>query len=327
MARPLRLQFNGALYHLLVRANHRQLLFRDYRDRRWYLQLLRRYKNQLGYRLYAYVLMSRHLHLLIETPKGNVSQLMQRLGTSYTSYFNRRHRRRGTLFEGRYKSTLIDKETCLTEVTRYIHRDQFHLSTLKRKRDYPWSSYAIYLGRRVSDLVETEPVLSRFGVAIRAQRKQYQYYVEKEAGKGNDYPGKISSQQILGPTEFVKKVSSLPPDKKNNNENPPLKMAGQILREFSLSQDAYLGGNLRKWKKRVLARHVAMYLLRSETTLPLRSIGELLGVKAPAVTLAVNKIEQLLQREKLSKNVKVLLNSGSLPLSNESDNIFVPMKN
>ena len=125
MARALRVQFDGALYHLVVRANNRQPLFRDTHDRRHYLDLLSRYRGQFGFRIYCYLLINRQVHLLIETPKGNVSKIIQCLGTSYTSYFNRRHRRRGTLFEGRYNSYLVDRETALAEVTRYIHRACF----------------------------------------------------------------------------------------------------------------------------------------------------------------------------------------------------------
>jgi len=327
MARPLRLQFNGALYHLLVRANHRQLLFRDYRDMRRYLQLLSRYRNQLGYRLYAYVLMNRYVHLLIETPKGNVSQLMQRLGTSYTSYFNRRHKRRGTIFEGRYKSSLVDKKSCLLEVTRYIHRVQFQSPRIKKKRDYPWSSYAVYLGRRASNLVDIKPVLDSFSSPMRAQRRRYEQFVEKDHVKGTCHPEKISSQQIVGPSDFVKRVSSFPLDQKDNEEEPPLKKAEQILRAVSLAQAANLDEDIQKWKKRVLTRHVAMYLLRSQTTLPLRSIGEILGVKAPAVAVAVGKVEQLLERDQVSKNVKELLKSGHPQLSDKAEKTFVPKKN
>lgn len=308
MARPLRLQFEGALYHLVVRAINRQPFFRDHLDRRRYLENLSRYRGQFGCRLYAYVLMSRHVHLLLETPRGNVSKVMQCLGTSYTSYFNRRHKRRGTLFEGRYQSRLVDKDNYLLEVTRYIHRCHFHAS-LKKKRDYPWSSYPIYLGRRISDLVETEPVLSRFGRGMREQRRRYQEFVEK--GNGN-----VSTHIVCSRT-FMERGSSEPHNPQGSVEDHPLEKAQRILREVSLSLGPNETGDLRERRKRTLVRHVAMYLIRSQTTLPLRSIGELLGVKAPAVALAIGKVEQLLKREDFSNRLKHLLKGNSFLTSGE----------
>ncbi len=94
MARALRTQFEGAIYHLIVRGNNRQPLFREGKDREHYLELLKRYREQFGYRLYAYNLLTNHLQRLLETPKGNVSKIMQRLGTSYADYFNRKYKRR-----------------------------------------------------------------------------------------------------------------------------------------------------------------------------------------------------------------------------------------
>jgi hypothetical protein len=241
----------------------------------------------------------------METPRGNVSKVMQCLGTSYTLYFNRRHKRRGTLFEGRYHSRLVDKDNYLLEVTRYIHRSHFHVR-LGKKRDYPWSSYPIYLGRKASDLVETKPVLSQLGRGAREQRRRYRDFVEKAKGNGNSYPGSVRSQ-IVGSRSFLERVQSQAPHKQDDNGEPPLRKAERIMREVSLSLGSNEIGDLRERRRRTLVRHVAMYLIRHRTTLPLRSIGELLGVKAPAVALAIGKIEQLLKREDFSKRLKHLL--------------------
>lgn len=318
MARPLRLQFEGAVYHLVVRANNRQPLFRDYQDRRRYLELLSRYRDQFGCKLYAYVLTSRHVHFLLETPRGNISKVMQCLGTSYTSYFNRRHRRRGTLFEGRYQSYVIDKEKYLLEGTRYIHRNHFQSGLdIKKKRDYTWSSYCIYLGRRTSDLIEAEPILSRFGRGIRARRRRYRQFVEKGNVRGNTYPFKLNPQQIVG---------SQPQTSQNNGEKPALRRAEKILREVSLSLGPNEAGDLRERRRRTLVRHVAMYLIRRETPLPLRSIGELLGVKAPAVALAIGKVERLLKREDFSNRLKNLLKIDGFLSSDRAGEYSPPEK-
>ncbi len=301
MARPLRIQFEGALYRLAVRANNREPLFRDNKDRRKYLELLSRYRDQFGCRIYAYLLMTRFAQLLLETPRGNISKVMQCIGTSYTSYFNRRYRRRGTLFEGRYKSFLIDKENSLPEVTRCIHR-RYLKANSGRKRDYSWSSYPIYLGRAVSNIVETEPVLTRFGRRIREQRKRYRRFVERER-EGNA----VAVQIQPGTAQFLS--TPRPEIGFRDDHETPLKKAERLLLEIELRLACAEASELRKGR-RALARHIAMYVIRSETALSLRSIGELLGVKAPAVAVAIGKVRELLKQDNFSNTLVRLLDAG-----------------
>jgi len=296
MARPLRHQFEGALYHLVVRGNARKRLFRDDRDRRCYLELLHRYRNQFGLRIYAYVLMNCRVHLLVETPQGNVSKLMQCLGTSYASYFNRRYKRNGGLFDGRYRSyLLLDKEVFLPEATRYIHRAP-HGSVLNRNRSYRWSSYRVYLGSNGSNLVDTGPVLSRLGEGIGAQQKRYREFAEENRA-GKNYRAMVRSQISTG----------FPPGHLDHQQSTSLKKAHEILRNVRLSLESKDVPGPRMRKKRALAHHVAMYLIRRQTSLSLNAIGGLLGVKAPAVALAIGKLEKLLRVGELPRVVRSLL--------------------
>lgn len=323
MARPLRVQFDGALYHLVVRANNRQPLFRDKVDRLRYLELLSRNQGRFGFKIYCYLLLTRQVHLLIETPKGNVSKIMQCLGTSYTAYFNRHHKRRGTLFEGRYKSFLVNKETSLAEATRYIHRAHFQSGiNTKKKRSYPWSSYRVYLGRKKSDLVNTEPVLSHFGQGLREQRRRYQKFVENGKFREYAYPNSPNATPTMNIAGLADNLSSQRQNSQshNNGEEVSLRMAEKILREVNLSLTPNEMGNLREGRKKALARHVAMYLIRKQTSLPLRSIGELLGVKAPAVALGIGKVERLLKREDSFGAVRNLIaNNAFLSLARSEE--------
>lgn len=269
-----------------------------------------RYGRQLGCKLYAYLLKSRYAYLLMETPRGNVSRVMQRLGTAYTGYFNRRHKRRGPLFEGRYRSCLIDKETGLAEVTRYIHRDQFRSSPkIKNKRDYPWSSYQIYLGRKASSLVDTRTVLSQFGRHSAERKRRYREFVEKANGRAGGHLGRIGFQQIVGPADFIARVSLRARQPSEVGKEPSLRMTQRIIEAVLLSlgsAKAVDDGRARR-KREALIRHVTMYLIRLHTPLPLRSIGGLLGVKAPAVALAIGKVERLLKRGEFSKEIRELI--------------------
>lgn len=315
MTRPLRIQFGGALYHLVVRAHHRQALFSDNEDKQQYLDLLQRYRGRFNIIIYAFSILTREVHLLLETPNGDVSKIMQCLGTGYTQYYNRRYRRRGPLFEGRYKSYIIHKETYLSDLTRYIHRAHFRSSlNARRRRDYPWSSYRAYLGRELSDLLGIEAVLSKFGTNVEDQRRRYQRYVE-DGRRGNPYPARIIAQQIVGPVEFVEKMLSDFQDVRVHGERSALKKAERILRalSLSLSPEEYL--RLKERRSRALLRHVAMYVIRRQTMLPLRAIGAMLGVKASAVALAIVRLENRLKEGSAPPLIKTLLNSASfLPM-------------
>jgi putative transposase len=121
MARPLRIEYPGAYYHVTSRSNERRAIFADDTDKRRFLEILETTSNLFGAEVHGYVLMRNHFHLILMTPTANLQKFMQRFNTSYTVYFNRRHHRTGHLFQGRYKALLIDRDTYLLELSRYLH--------------------------------------------------------------------------------------------------------------------------------------------------------------------------------------------------------------
>jgi REP element-mobilizing transposase RayT len=147
MARRARVEYPGALYHVITRGNQRQRIFRDDRDRDKYLEILSSLKNQFSFRISAYVLMLSHTHLLLESGEVPLSRIMQRLGSGYTQYFNRRHKQVGHLFQGRYKAILCDKGSYLLELTRYLHLNPVRAKVVKDPWEYKWSSYGGYVGK------------------------------------------------------------------------------------------------------------------------------------------------------------------------------------
>ena len=145
MTRALRIEYPGAVYHVICRGNNRQAIFRDDQDRKRYIEKLSAYCQDKKVDLLAYCLMSNHVHVLFETPEGKLSKMMQAFQTSYTLYFNRRHGRTGHVFEQRYKAMLVDKDNYLVQVSRYIHLNPVEAKLAERPQDYRWSSYASYL--------------------------------------------------------------------------------------------------------------------------------------------------------------------------------------
>ena len=242
MARTLRPQFEDALYYITVRGNNRQPLFRDYQDQGHYIELLDRYRDRFGCRLYAYILLSNHLHLLLETPRANVGRFMQCLGTSYVAYFNRRYKRRGTLFEGRYRSDLVAKNELL-EFARQAHT-------------------------------------CKLGHGVGEQRDIKRSFSPTVSPTGTIHP------QVEG-TDFEK--------------------AENIIQKVRLSMGLSELEDMRERRRTALARHLAMYLIRKQTVLPLRSIGDLLGVKPAAVTIAVGKMEKRLKDGGFPSHIELLL--------------------
>ena len=135
MARPLRIQYRGAVYNVTCRGNERKEIFRDDKDRQAFLEILVHSLKTYNINLCSYVLMNNRFHLLIETPLGNLGEFMRHFNISYTGYFNRRHNRAGHLYQGRYKSLVVDRNEYLSSLSRYIHLNPVPIKTLRQKSE------------------------------------------------------------------------------------------------------------------------------------------------------------------------------------------------
>ncbi len=169
MARPLRIEYPGAVYHVTMRGNNRRCLFRWDQDRERFLLSLSESLERFDVRLYLFSLMTNHIHLVLETPRGNLSRFMHRLQTAYTVYFNRRHRESGHLMQGRFGASVVDEDGYILKLSRYVHLNPVFIKAYKSKpvhervqmlRNYRWSSYRSYIGRsKRLDFVEYSPIL------------------------------------------------------------------------------------------------------------------------------------------------------------------------
>ncbi len=187
MARPLRIEFPGALYHITSRGNARQQTFGDDEDREAFLATLAWVVERFGWRCHAYCLMDNHFHLLIETPQPNLSRGMRQLNGVYTQSFNRRHRKVGHLFQGRFKAIVVDKDNYLLELARYIVLNPVRAKMVKTPDRYPWSSYRPMLGLApVPPALATDWVLDQFARTRSVARKRYAAFVH--AGIGDASP-------------------------------------------------------------------------------------------------------------------------------------------
>jgi len=174
MARPLRLQFPGALYHVISRGDNRRAIVKDDTDRQRRLDWLARTVQRHEWRLHAFVLMTNHEHLFVETPQPNLAEGMKLLNAAYTQYFNSRYKRCGHLFQGRYKSQLVENEGHYDEISRYIHLNPVRAGMVEDPANYSWSSYPgyIHLKRRL-DWIDYRRVLYPFAPGRTHKNQKY----------------------------------------------------------------------------------------------------------------------------------------------------------
>lgn len=203
MARPLRIEYPGAVYHITSRGNERKSVFKDELDREAFLKVLTQVNKRYHWFCHAYCLMDNHYHILIETPDGNLSIGMRQLNGVYTQIFNRRHRRIGHLFQGRFKAILIQKNSHLLEVCRYVVLNPVRARKVKQPGDWEWSSYLATAGKTAPHpcLIQ-DWILGQFSRTRRKAEKEYQEFVDLGMGKETIWT-KVMGQSILGGDEFV----------------------------------------------------------------------------------------------------------------------------
>jgi putative transposase len=203
MARKPRLEIEGGLYHLITRGVNREDIFHSPEDHRKFLLLIEQQKLKLPFYLYAYCLMTNHVHLLIERRTDDIGRIMHRVLTGYSQYYNRRYRRVGHLFQGRHKAILCESDPYLAELVRYIHLNPVRAKMVRKAEKYPYSSHRSYIGIEPSGIVDVDPVLRRFAVRKAIARKRFAEFVAAGARLGHQEQFYETDSGVLGSEEFV----------------------------------------------------------------------------------------------------------------------------
>ena len=203
MARPLRIEFDGAVYHITSRGNEQKPIFGDDEDRITFLDTVKEVNSRFNWLCHAYCLMDSHYHLVIETPDANLSKGMRQLNSVYTQKFNRRLQRTGHVFQGRYKAILVERESHLLEVCRYVVLNPVRAGVVERAGEWKWSSYngTAKKGERHACLT-TEWVLSQFARRQDKARASYRRFVEEGVGTDTIWED-VRGQCILGQDGFI----------------------------------------------------------------------------------------------------------------------------
>jgi putative transposase len=207
MARPLRIEFAGALYHITSRGDRREAIFEDDEDREAFLRVLGEVVQRYNWICHAFCLMTDHYHLVTETAEGNLSQGMRQLNGVYTQASNRRHNRNGHLFQGRFKGILVDKDSYLLELSRYVVLNPVRAAMVDLPEQWPWSSYGATMGEvPVPKWLAVDGLLRRFGSKRAQARERYRRFVLEGAGRGI-WEG-LRQQIYLGDDAFVARIQA-----------------------------------------------------------------------------------------------------------------------
>ncbi|MCH8106576.1 MAG: transposase [Proteobacteria bacterium] len=220
MARPIRLEYSGALYHITSRGDRQEDIYETNTDRENYLSILNRVCETYNWVCHAYCLMSNHYHLLIETPDANLCRGMRQLNGVYTQSFNRAHRRVGHVFQGRYKAILAEKESYLLELSRYIVLNPVRAGMVSTAGDWPWSSYRATAGQIEGiACLKTQWLLAVFDRQKSRAIKRYQQFVSEGIGQPSLW-SEIRRQVYLGSEAFLEKMQAFINDGKDLSEVP-----------------------------------------------------------------------------------------------------------
>ena len=279
MARPLRLEYEGAVYHVTSRGNAQADIFLDDGDRARFLQTLGDVVARYGWICHAYCLMTNHYHLLIETPQANLSCGMQLLNGVYTQWFNRQHGRVGHLLQGRYKAILVEKESHLLELARYIVLNPVRAKMARSVRDWPWSSYRATSGQADGpEFLAIDWVLSQFDPDPVSAVSAYRQFVQQ--GRGVNVWEELKAGAFLGTAAFVRQLEPL---LKEQPLDPEIRRRERFAARPSL-EELFVGVSDKATRNERI--HEAVRVHRYT----LREVGDFLGLHVSTISVIAKRV-------------------------------------
>lgn len=293
MARKPRIHLDGALYHVMLRGNGGQPIFLIDEDRDAFEDLVAEGVSRFGHRIHAYCWMGNHVHLAVQVADTPLSKIMQNLAFRYTRFINRREERIGHLFQGRFKALLVDADSYLLELVRYIHLNPVRAKLVADPADYAWSGHLSYLGKAHKEWLTTDWVLSQFAATSGAARRRYETFVREGLHEGHrdDFHRERAEGAILGKDRFVEDIVS----------RQATRPARRVSLEAVLRAVASVWGTdehaLRSTgRARALTevRSAAAYLVAESGNGTLTALGELLNRDVSSLSLGAKSIRATL---------------------------------
>jgi REP element-mobilizing transposase RayT/DNA-binding CsgD family transcriptional regulator len=283
MARPLRIEFANAVYHVTSRGNGRQKILLDEQDNRKFLELFGKTLERFNWICHAYCLMVNHYHLMIETPDANLSKGMHHLNATFCQAHHKRHDTVGHLLQGRFKAIVVDRESYLLELARYVVLNPVRAGLVARPEDWPWSSYRATAGLPVSTpeaapLLTTAWLLAQFGPDETTARRRYLEFVSSGIGLDSPWP-QLQSQLFLGKETFIDKLRDAIPEKTAVKEIPKLQ---RYANRPQLKEIFSSGRSKKKRDEAIVASHVTYGYEQKE-------IANFLGIHYTTVSHVISR--------------------------------------
>lgn len=302
MARPLRIEYPGAYYHVTARGNEQKDIFKSQKDREKFLSYLETTTERYGAVIHVYCLMNNHYHLMVETPRGNLSQIMKHINSSYTTYYNSKRKRAGHLLQGRYKAIIVDADEYAKELSRYIHLNPVRVGIVEKPEEYRWSSCRSYTGDTAApEWLNTDFILGYFGKKKVTAQKKYRQFVRDLIGHEYSSPLLATvASTILGNVDFVCDIQDRHlSERKADRDLPALKeLTGKPLPED-------IKNAVRKAcpADERLARKAAIFLCHCYSGAKLKEIGALFQLTESGVTQASRRFSKVLDGDKKLKSM------------------------
>lgn len=300
MARRQRYHLTAATYHVMLRGNNGQPIFFSEADRIRMCLLIQQGVERFGHTIYAFCFMSNHIHLALRVADTNISQIMQHLAFRYARYINRKQKRVGHLFQGRFKSIVIDEERYLKELVRYIHLNPVRAGLVKSPDKYSWSSHKAYMQKDSILWISHDRVLKCFNPYLSGALNEYERYILNGIGIETELDFKSGSiEGILGDKEFadevVEKVSIT-----QNRKIELLDLITQVCERQNVTvEDLRMPG---KHPKQSYTRALLALLVRETNGLSLEQLGQILNREASGLTKLANRLENKCTTEALIAN-------------------------
>lgn len=311
MSRPLRISFDNAVYHITARGNRRDKIFYSDGDKKIFLQKMDQTFLKYSFLCYAYCLMDNHYHLFIKTPLSNISQGMHYLNASYANYFAAKYKTNGPLFQGRYKSLLVDEDNYALALSSYIHLNPLRAGLTKNLEEHTWSSLLDYLGKRKKELkkLDTQFILTQLHNNLTQSRVIYKRYLLENLTMG--FPAKDIYRGIaLGDETFIKKIESKIKAVGEKREIQTTKYFNSYSSEViiqKVSQAFNLNkGEVLKKQRGNLYRQITLYLVKRYSSLSLKEIGKIFDMDYTAVSQATRRFEDKIRKD---NKIGIMVNS------------------
>ena len=307
MARPLRIDVPNGIYHVTTRGLDRLPIVRDDADREKWTELLDRVATRRGWRLFAWALMDNHYHAFLRVPHGDLSPGMHDLNAGYASAFNRRHRRCGPLFQGRFQGILVEEQYHYWELSRYVHLNPVRAGLVVAPEAYRWGSCRFYFRQRgAPDWLVWEETLREHGSSLRTARQAYRRFLQEGISVPPDSPlAEATASTLLGSSAFIDRIRAWVEDRLPDRDVPAARQLRAEVRIEDVVQavcDAFgvpAEHVRRRGSRRNRARLAAVYLCRSLTRRSVREIGVYFGgVNGQAVSNLAGKMAHERERDK-----------------------------